>query len=994
MPDGFVKTVNIGIWDMLRRGTILFSVLSLLVATVAVAKTSDSRKEYGTRSLMAAQQIARSIDLQNSKNLEGALEAIELAIEADRQCQMAYYRKALILGDLGRIDECLAAYKTCISLPSGDNKILTVDAALNLALTLAKLKEYEESNFWFSQAIVEDPHNKTNLRWKAYRNMAINLHQQGKSFSAALAVLLAYKDNPERIGTKMVRDFLSNAKDEEYARILCLKQEIEKVKKRNYKGDLSPVPIDDSIVAEDISDLLSDPQGQYIVGLAEGASHYYLLETVGPIRIKKITINAPVHCASLAEGSLYLIADTPCKIQEVNPKTGRIVRLYNLGDIRPDCVAVLPSRSLAYFVYNEMIHGLNLETEKPFETSIPGEHLISDSSQTFIYSFTKEKSKNRSGYILVRGRPVFFHSTSTDWTQSCLYKSLVVRNGLMLAEFRDKVASNGYRVVGSPDGRWLTVPGGGGWRPTTTSQGGYGIAVFSADNMGHLQGFFETGAYPQGAAFNPVTGQLAAIRKDAAKIYHLIDPKESSTLEGNFSGIGTWSGNGKYLALAKRGGGISVYRNALSAAEKRTALTWWKGIKIEQGASYSSGKVSSVKPIRKLAVFRVQRTLFQVRKALWLAMNTSETDAPIEWRMYVPYVKNKEMLGFLHDALDNLNTGEAGIAVYQLRKLVKDYPESVPIHYYLADALRQSNHLRECKRYYTMTVRNDAGRTELTCLALKGLADSYARGGEDLLAIYCLSISLSVDSGDPEALRMIMPFLERNNFQAEARQLSKRQKSLPTVSRDLPELPVPSEVTRKYSPDELYREVVSSVVLIKVGEHTGTGTCIGQAGIIITNAHIVDGGAAVQVYPFKYEDGKLRRLAPVAAQVIYKSMADDIAVLKLSYGPSSMKPLFVVASVPRTGEKVFAMGNPGLGGQILEQSISDGIISSNHRILNGQIYLQHTAAVNPGNSGGPLLNDKCQVVGIVTLKASLENVSFAIPAQRIREVFQSQQAIK
>lgn len=55
--------------------------------------------------------------------------------------------------------------------------------------------------------------------------------------------------------------------------------------------------------------------------------------------------------------------------------------------------------------------------------------------------------------------------------------------------------------------------------------------------------------------------------------------------------------------------------------------------------------------------------------------------------------------------------------------------------------------------------------------------------------------------------------------------------------------------------------------------------------------------------------------------------------------------------------------------------------------MGGSIYLQHTAAVNAGNSGGPLLNEQCQVIGIVTLKAGLENVSFAIPADRVRKIF-------
>jgi len=87
------------------------------------------------------------------------------------------------------------------------------------------------------------------------------------------------------------------------------------------------------------------------------------------------------------------------------------------------------------------------------------------------------------------------------------------------------------------------------------------------------------------------------------------------------------------------------------------------------------------------------------------------------------------------------------------------------------------------------------------------------------------------------------------------------------------------------------------------------------------------------------------------------------------------------------GEKVFAIGSPGLGQQVLEQSISEGIVSSPSRQIEGAEYVQHTAAVNPGNSGGALLDEKGHLIGMVTLKARLENVSFAIPAKSIRAIF-------
>ncbi|TMQ34270.1 MAG: hypothetical protein E6K70_08550, partial [Planctomycetota bacterium] len=78
---------------------------------------------------------------------------------------------------------------------------------------------------------------------------------------------------------------------------------------------------------------------------------------------------------------------------------------------------------------------------------------------------------------------------------------------------------------------------------------------------------------------------------------------------------------------------------------------------------------------------------------------------------------------------------------------------------------------------------------------------------------------------------------------------------------------------------------------------------------------------------------------------------------------------FTPTANPGPGEKVYAIGSPGLGAEVLEQSISEGLVSTAGRVIDGHTYLQHSAAVNPGNSGGPLLDDHCRVVSIVTLKA-------------------------
>jgi len=66
-------------------------------------------------------------------------------------------------------------------------------------------------------------------------------------------------------------------------------------------------------------------------------------------------------------------------------------------------------------------------------------------------------------------------------------------------------------------------------------------------------------------------------------------------------------------------------------------------------------------------------------------------------------------------------------------------------------------------------------------------------------------------------------------------------------------------------------------------------------------------------------------------------------------------------------------------------TITNGIVSSADRRVGDAKYIQHTAAVSPGNSGGPLLNRKGEVLGVNTLGSNLPGVGFAIPAQAIRE---------
>lgn len=140
----------------------------------------------------------------------------------------------------------------------------------------------------------------------------------------------------------------------------------------------------------------------------------------------------------------------------------------------------------------------------------------------------------------------------------------------------------------------------------------------------------------------------------------------------------------------------------------------------------------------------------------------------------------------------------------------------------------------------------------------------------------------------------------------------------------------------------------------------GTGVIINEDGSILTSLHVVAGAEQIKV---SFADG-----TSTEAIIAAEQPENDIAVLQLAQLPSQFLPA-TLAGIPPVGEEVFAVGNPlGLVG-----SMSSGVVSGLDRSFQPQEsefeltgMIQFDAAVNPGNSGGPLLNRAGQVVGIVT----------------------------
>lgn len=168
---------------------------------------------------------------------------------------------------------------------------------------------------------------------------------------------------------------------------------------------------------------------------------------------------------------------------------------------------------------------------------------------------------------------------------------------------------------------------------------------------------------------------------------------------------------------------------------------------------------------------------------------------------------------------------------------------------------------------------------------------------------------------------------------------------------------------------------LQSVVTVKTDVSQGTGFLISSDGYFITNAHVLSGARVVSAV--NYEQNEIQ------ASFIGYDEDFDIALLKLKGNYNELK--LGNSDEVQVGESVIAIGNP-LG---LQFSVSEGIISAVNRLGPNEInaYLQTDAALNPGNSGGPLINKKGKVIGINNFKiGGGENIGFALESNYIREI--------
>jgi S1-C subfamily serine protease len=198
---------------------------------------------------------------------------------------------------------------------------------------------------------------------------------------------------------------------------------------------------------------------------------------------------------------------------------------------------------------------------------------------------------------------------------------------------------------------------------------------------------------------------------------------------------------------------------------------------------------------------------------------------------------------------------------------------------------------------------------------------------------------------------------------------------IPGDESDIPNLTEATEPRATLSAESLYEQVLDTVVGVFPRKGYGSGVLIEPSGLIATNKHVVGIQRNVTVRLFDSTE--------LSGQLV-RSFADvDLAFIKIDQTQTKYSSLAKAGDL-KVGQKVFAIGHP----HGLQNTLTQGVVSSVNRNIGGTPYVQTDASINPGNSGGPLFNEFGEVVGINTwIMGGATGLGFAVPTDAVWDRF-------
>jgi hypothetical protein len=178
----------------------------------------------------------------------------------------------------------------------------------------------------------------------------------------------------------------------------------------------------------------------------------------------------------------------------------------------------------------------------------------------------------------------------------------------------------------------------------------------------------------------------------------------------------------------------------------------------------------------------------------------------------------------------------------------------------------------------------------------------------------------------------------------------------------------PAPPPRALSPADIAAKALPAVVTIRTARSLGTGFVVRADGWIATNLHVVVGGSRVVV---TLRDG---RQLPIV-ELLAASPDHDLALVRIdAHGLPALA--LGDSNAMRPGDPVVAIGNP-MG---LEDTVSNGLVSARRKVEGGLEVLQVSAPIAPGSSGGPLFNERGEVIGVATaVLTGGQNLAFGVP---------------
>lgn len=280
----------------------------------------------------------------------------------------------------------------------------------------------------------------------------------------------------------------------------------------------------------------------------------------------------------------------------------------------------------------------------------------------------------------------------------------------------------------------------------------------------------------------------------------------------------------------------------------------------------------------------------------------------------------------------------------------------------------------------------------LTNKAIGGFKDELGKSVRDVLGGYFASLAMEKGEGDTERLASafyLADISEGTRFGSLIKEVQpKAGESLlhgaegirpfvASLNLPLSEQAQFSETSSAVAaaPEVVVSKAMEGVVSVETDSGSGSGFFVNSACLVITNAHVVSGAETIIVR------NAAKRLN--IAEVVAIDDERDLALLRSNARTCTPVPL-IDSSKSKIGQDVYAIGSPlGLSG-----TVTKGIISSLRTTSNGVQLIQLDAALNPGNSGGPLINQSGQVIGVTTFKLKgFENLNFAVTSNEVRKAF-------